>query len=98
MGDGRIVAALSFDALTPLYDLLCGVSGYGARLKHKVLDAARIRDGETVLDVGCGSGTLLLLAKRRYPGSCVIGIDPDEQILSIARAKLRRTDVDVELI
>ncbi|MBA3051214.1 MAG: class I SAM-dependent methyltransferase, partial [Brevundimonas sp.] len=45
------------------------------------------RDGEMIVDVGCGTGTLATLIKAAAPGSDMIGIDPDPEVLDPARAK-----------
>ena len=48
---------------------------------------APIVPGETVLDIGCGAGTDLLLAARRVgPGGRAIGIDMTETMRDRARA------------
>lgn len=48
------------------------------------------RPGDSVLDVGCGTGTLALLVARVEPGAAVIGVDPDPDMVAVARHK----DVD----
>jgi FkbM family methyltransferase len=92
------VPALSFAPLTPLYDVLTGAFGYGTSFTAKVLDAAAMEDGETLLDVGAGTGSLLLLAKQRYPRSQVIGIEPDPRMLQRAQAKIEQAKLAVELV
>lgn len=92
------VPALSFDRLTPLYDAFVRLVGFGPPFTERVLDAAAVRDGETILDVGAGTGSLLVLAKRRHPRSRAIGVDPDRRVLRIARAKLERSGVAAELL
>jgi ubiquinone/menaquinone biosynthesis C-methylase UbiE len=91
----RYVPALSLDRLTPLYDALAALVGFGHRYAARVLAAAAPRDGEVLLDVGAGSGTLLVLAKRRSPRLRAIGLEPDPAILARARDK---AGVAVELI
>jgi ubiquinone/menaquinone biosynthesis C-methylase UbiE len=39
------------------------------------------------VDVGSGTGTFALALKRRRPDAQVIGVDGDEEILALARAK-----------
>ena len=92
------VPALSFESLTPLYDVLTAVFGYGASFTAKVLDAAAMEDGETLLDVGAGTGSLLLLAKQRFPRSRVIGIEPDPRMRQRAQAKIEHAKLAVELV
>jgi ubiquinone/menaquinone biosynthesis C-methylase UbiE len=44
------------------------------------------REGQSVLDVGCGTGTQLGLYAR--PGCRLVGIDPSPAMLALARQKL----------
>lgn len=45
------------------------------------------RPGDTILDVGCGTGSLALLAARVEPQAAITGLDPDPEILAVARGK-----------
>jgi SAM-dependent methyltransferase len=58
-----------------------------------------IEPGETVLDLGCGAGTdLLIAAQRTGPGGRVIGIDMTPTMLERARASAREMGLaNVEL-
>jgi ubiquinone/menaquinone biosynthesis C-methylase UbiE len=51
-----------------------------------------------VLDLGSGTGTLVLLVKELCPGARVAGVDIDPRILQIARAKVAAAGVDVQLV
>jgi arsenite methyltransferase len=59
---------------------------------------ASLRDGETVLDLGCGGGfDCLLAADRVGPAGRIIGVDASDEVLQIARAaadKQGRTNVE----
>lgn len=52
----------------------------------------------TVVDIGCGTGTLAIAIKRAYPDARVIGIDADAEILERARTKARTGNSNVEFI
>jgi SAM-dependent methyltransferase len=92
---GAYIPALSHRWLTPLYDPLVSRVMPEIALKRRLVEGARIEPGHRVLDVGCGTGTLATLVKRRQPRAQVVGLDPDDRILGIARAKAARSGLDV---
>jgi SAM-dependent methyltransferase len=60
-----------------------------AGVTQQVLDAAAPQPGETVIDIGCGSGTTVLeLAARVGPGGSVLGADISKQSLERARERI----------
>jgi ubiquinone/menaquinone biosynthesis C-methylase UbiE len=59
-----------------------------ARWGPVVAEAARIRSGDRVLEVACGSVALTLAAAERAgPSGAVIGLDPNPAMLAVARSK-----------
>lgn len=88
-----VVPAAGYHWLTPCFDCLAGLLGFGRSFKQRVVDAAGLSDGARVLDIGCGSGLLALLIKQRYPGCEVVGIDADDRILEIARKRMEKAGV-----
>ena len=96
VANGRgFVPALRFHRLTPLFDLVAAVAVRDRAVKRRVIAAAELTGGESVLDVGCGTGTLAVMAARAAPGVAVTGIDPDTGIL--ARARRRAADAGLEI-
>jgi ubiquinone/menaquinone biosynthesis C-methylase UbiE len=63
--------------------------------RDKILDLAQIASGETVLDVGCGTGTLAILAKSKNPSAALYGIDASPEMIARARAKARKARVEL---
>ena len=66
-------------------------------LRQRTAALARIQPGEQVLDVGCGTGTLVLEVQRR-PGRAgrVAGIDPGTEQIARARSKAARRHLPIE--
>jgi ubiquinone/menaquinone biosynthesis C-methylase UbiE len=90
----QYLPAAGRDLFLPLYDPLTTVLGLG-KIRRQLVDQARLQPKQRVLDVGCGTGTLLVLLKRRYPEIEAIGIDPDPRALERAKRKARRAQVRV---
>ncbi|SDN38924.1 class I SAM-dependent methyltransferase [Geodermatophilus sp. DSM 45219] len=82
--------------LLPLYDPITRLAGVG-RVHRRLLDQAALRPGQRVLEIGCGTGNLLLAAKRAQPEAVVVGLDPDLAALARAHRKARRRGLTVQL-
>lgn len=65
--------------------------------REDIIEQAKINPNHKILDVGCGTGTLAVQLKQRYPGAQVVGLDPDPKALRRARAKTQRAGVSVAL-
>jgi ubiquinone/menaquinone biosynthesis C-methylase UbiE len=78
------------------YDLLISLLTFGREgaLREKMLDLGKLSAGESVLDVGCGTGTLAIAAKRRVGAASVRGIDASPEMIARARQKASRDHVD----
>jgi SAM-dependent methyltransferase len=60
-----------------------------------MLEAARLRPGERVLDVGCGNGeTTLQAGEHVAPGGTAVGVDISAPMLAYARRRAGRSAVD----
>src|SRR3954465_9963744 len=91
----QFVPALRFDALTRVYDPVVAITSREGAFKRRLLQHARIKDGESVLDVACGTGTLAIDIKKEHPKAKVSGLDGDQQILERAGAKAKEAGVKV---
>lgn len=73
----------------PFYDLIAKLMGADAS-RRLLVEQADCRAGDRVLEIGCGTGSLLLAVNRAQPGAEVIGLDPDPAALKIAQRKAGR--------
>jgi ubiquinone/menaquinone biosynthesis C-methylase UbiE len=80
------------------YDLLVWMLMLGRErtFREKTLDLACLAEGESVLDVGCGTGTLAILARNRVGNlGKVTGVDASPEMINRARKKAREKGVEV---
>jgi ubiquinone/menaquinone biosynthesis C-methylase UbiE len=89
------VPALGAGAATPLYDLTAGLLGFGRTFRAGVARLADVRAGQSVLDLGCGTGTLLAALLAACPEAVYAGVDPDPRVLAAARRRLAGRDVEL---
>ena len=82
--------------LLPLYDPLTRLIGAGAA-HRKLADQAGLGSARQVLEIGCGTGNLVLLVKRMAPRQDVTGLDPDPKALARAGRKARRAGLALQL-
>lgn len=92
--EGRLIRWASF------YDALANIVTLGqvGRLRQMTIEQALLQPGETLLDVGCGTGGVTLPAKRRVgnKGSAA-GIDPSPEMIAVARRKAQRAGLEIDL-
>ena len=74
------------DWLLPFYDPVVKLLG-GDAARQTLVEQADLRAGQRLLEVGCGTGTLMLMIKRDQKNVEVVGIDPDPKALKRARDK-----------
>jgi ubiquinone/menaquinone biosynthesis C-methylase UbiE len=95
MNGGRAyLPAAGRDLFLPLYDPVTRLFGFQRALQALVAQA-QLEAGHSVLDIGCGTGTLAVLIKRLHPRVEVAGLDPDPRALALAARKAARAKVTV---
>lgn len=82
--------------LLPLYDPFTRLIGIESA-HRKLAEEAELESAGRVLEIGCGTGNLVLMVKRMRPQLEVIGLDPDPRALARAGRKARRAAVALQL-
>lgn len=90
----KYLPATGWHWLTPIYDPLSKLFR-GDAIRSTLLEQMDLAPGLRVLDIGCATGTLLLLLKQLHPDIAVVGLDPDEDALARAECKAKRAGVHV---
>ncbi|UJR85152.1 class I SAM-dependent methyltransferase [Sandaracinus amylolyticus] len=93
----HFVPAAGHPSLLALYDPLTKLLGADSD-RAALLEQAALTRGHRVLDVGCGTGTLVVQASRAHPGIEIVGLDPDRDALARARRKASRAGVDARFV
>jgi SAM-dependent methyltransferase len=70
---------------------------WSRRLAPLLVRFAGVADGDAVLDVGCGTGSLTAAVMAAAPSSRVVGIDPSEPYVAVARAHHQTERVHFEV-
>jgi ubiquinone/menaquinone biosynthesis C-methylase UbiE len=71
--------------------------GQASRVRRETAELAQIKVGDAVLDVGCGTGDLTLVA-REMAGAAgrVVGIDPALEMVAAASHKAAQIDTTID--
>ena len=90
------IPALGLRILTPFYDFIQRWIVRDKRYKSRLIEQAQIQPGMRVMDLGCGTGTLTIMAKQAQPNAEVVGLDADPEMLKVALAKKDQEKLDVK--
>jgi ubiquinone/menaquinone biosynthesis C-methylase UbiE len=87
MSDTRYVPAAGRAGLTRFYDAGVRLTMREGLWRPLIVDAVADAAPKTVVDIGCGTGSLSIPIATRLPQTRVVGVDGDPEVLDIARGK-----------
>ncbi|MEO6183673.1 MAG: ubiquinone/menaquinone biosynthesis methyltransferase, partial [Verrucomicrobiota bacterium] len=78
-----------FAKIAPRYDLINDLQSFGLHRywKRRLLKLAKLKPGEKVLDLCCGTGDISFLLEDA--GTAVVGLDFSEAMLAVAKERAR---------
>ena len=86
------------EKMVPSYDSYMRKMTFGREhiLREMTVRLAQVKPGDSVLEVGCGTGTLTLAAKRQAgPSGKVFGIDIIPGMVELSQQKAKQANEDV---
>jgi ubiquinone/menaquinone biosynthesis C-methylase UbiE len=89
---------LGIGIVTPLYDSVVNVIGWGTNFQKRLVRLSRLESNDSLVDIGAGTGTFCICAKKFRRASKIVGIDPDRHILDIAKQKTVKENLKIEYI
>ncbi len=89
------IPALGADWATRFYDPLVRFTTKEFTFKRALIKQANLSDGQKILDLACGTGTLSIGIKKRFSSVNIFGVDADEKVLEIARRKVKESDIEI---
>ena len=88
--------ALGRSEWTGFYDLAIALLTREGRWRRALIEQIAPRASDLIVDVGCGTGSLVLALHERAPQARLIGVDPDEEVLARARAKSAQRGFEID--
>jgi ubiquinone/menaquinone biosynthesis C-methylase UbiE len=79
------------------YDLIVAAFGRERTWRGALLRQLDPRPSDIIADIGCGTGSFLALLGKTAKRPKLIGVDPDDRVLALARRKLETAGIVVTL-
>ncbi|MFN0035101.1 MAG: class I SAM-dependent methyltransferase [Saprospiraceae bacterium] len=91
------IPALRYRWMTRWYDAVMARVFPESRVRLALIDSADIQKGQRILEFGVGTASLSILLKQIHRLPEVVGVDVDPEVLRIARQKIEKSGVFMEL-
>lgn len=86
--------------MSKVYDFLTLIllGPFIMRLHKRLLEESEIGSYSSVLDVGCGTGAVLMMMAERHCRGQLVGVDISKGMLRILRRKKLKAELDIEAV
>lgn len=91
------IPALKFHSLTRFYDDVVRLTTRERTFKKTLIDQIDPKVDEKLLDIGCGTGTLVHMLALKQPKLIITGLDADSAALKQAKAKIKSLENTITL-
>jgi len=91
------IPALKFHSLTRFYDHVVRLTTRERVFKKALINQVTAKEDEKLLDVGCGTGTLIQMLAHQQPKLIITGLDADRNALNQAMVKVKSLDTYITL-
>lgn len=92
----EFIPAAKLESITFLYDPF--VKFFFKKAYKKMVLAISPKPNQNILDIGCGPGNLIIALKKFEPSIHVTGIDIDIKILKVAEKKLKKENIQAQIV
>jgi ubiquinone/menaquinone biosynthesis C-methylase UbiE len=86
-----------WEEVAEVYNRIFRKDSYYWEVLDIVVGEAVAGEGKVVLDIGCGTGNIIALLRKRYPGTKICGVDPADNMVRLVRDRFR-DDAQVEIM
>ncbi len=93
----KFIPALGYRFLNPAYDAVIKLTMPEKKFREMLLQQVNPQPFEKILDFGFGTASQTLLLKQFCPSADIIGVDVDSNILDIAKKKLKKEGLSIQL-
>ena len=87
---------ISLNWMSKTYDLITPIEG--SKFRQNQIRLLDLKERESVLDVGCGTGSLTMTAKRAVDSVNIIGIDIAPKMVKRAKEKAEKQKMDILIL
>lgn len=91
----NFIPALGANWATRFYDPLVRLTMREFAFKRALIAQANLAENQTILDLACGTGTLSIGIKKRFPQIDIYAVDADSKILQTAENKSQKHNSEI---